>query len=158
MIALDNLDADTETIGVVSASHEAGRQLTEAENDRRDEALGRDLAGYRWHQVQGWYGRVDKPLLSMVNPFVVFNVARQTLVTLGAKYHQFHVIFGARRAGGADSAWRFELLEADNAAQVVGVRKLFANEHNERLYIEAGFPDDRGRFFLVPVEHEQRHP
>ena len=42
---------EIETIGIVSASNEAGRQLSEAENDRRDENLRRDLAGYCSHQV-----------------------------------------------------------------------------------------------------------
>ena len=89
-----------ETLGIVSASNEAGCLLSEAENGRRDEYLGRDLVGYDTHQVRGRFGDVSNPLLSMVNPFAVANVARETVVALGAKYLQFHVIFGVRESGG----------------------------------------------------------
>ena len=125
MIALHKGYMEAETIGIVSASNEAGRQLSKVENDGRDEALRRDFTGYRLHQVCGRYGRVVNPLLSMVNPFVVYNVARQAVVVLGAKYHQFHVIFGIREGKDEDTAWRFELLEADWAARVVDVTSLF---------------------------------
>ena len=144
-----------QTVGIVSASNEAGRQLSNAENDRRDEALRRDLTGYLWHQVRDRFGRVDKPMLSMVNPFVVADVIKEAVVALGAKYRQFHVIFGAREGEDEDTAWRFELLEADWTARVVAVRKVFVNERKRRLYLDAGCPDDEGVSFLIPVEHEQ---
>lgn len=148
--ALRKRNSGIETIGIVSASNEAGRQLPEPENDRRDEALRRDLAGCGPSQVRGRFGNVDKPLLSMVNPFIVVNMARKNVVALGAKYHQFHVIFGAHEGGGEDLAMRFELVEADGAARVLAVRKLFICVHKQRLYLGAGFPDNRGRFFIIP--------
>ena len=139
-----------ETFGIVSASNEAGRLLSEAENDRRDEHLLRDLVGYETHQVRGRFGDVSNPLLSMVNPFAVVNVARETVVALGAKYHQFHVIFGVREGGGEDLVFRFQLVEADGAGPVLAVRKLFAHPHRHWLYLDAGSPGDCGRFFVVP--------
>ena len=139
-----------ETLGIVSASNEAGRQLSQAENDRRDEHLRRDLAGYEMHQARGRFGNVDKPLLSMVNPFIVVNVAKETVVALGAKYHQFHVICGIWEGGDKDLAFRFELVEADGAATVLAVRKLFVHARQQQRCLGAGSPDDRGRRFLIP--------
>ena len=141
-------------VGILSASNEAGRTLSNSENNRRDEALRRDLAGYRLRQVQGRFGCVDNPLLSMVNPFLVANIEREIVVALGAKYHQFHVIFTEREGAGEGFAMRLELLEADWAARVVSVRKLFAQAHRRRRDLDQGYPGDRGRFFAVPVFDE----
>ena len=150
MIATSKRYTGIETLGIVSASNEAGCLLSEAENDRRDEYLRRDLVGYETHQVWGRFGEVSSPFLSMVNPFAVANVARETVVALGAKYHQFYVIFGVREGGGEDLALRFELVEADGDARALAVRKLFADPHRQRLYLGAGSPDDRGRSFVIP--------
>ena len=141
-------------VGILSASNEAGRTLSTSENNRRDEALRRDLAGYGLRQVQGRFGRVDKPFLSMVNPFLVANVERETVIALGVTYHQFHVIFGEREGKGEDVAMRFELLDADWTARVLSVRRLFAHADRQRSYLGEGFPGDRGRFFVVPAFDE----
>ena len=60
----------------------------------------------------------------MVNPFTVVNIARRTVVALGVKYHQFHVIFGVREGEGEDLALRFELVEADGERGVGGAQVL----------------------------------
>lgn len=138
------------TLGILSASNNAGLTLSASENDRRDEALRLDLAGYRLLQVRGDFGCVDKPFLSLVNPFVVANIARETVVTLGAKYHQFHTIYGEKEGEGEDLAVRFELVEADWEAHILAVRRLFAQADRQRRHLEAGFPGDRGPFFVVP--------
>ena len=148
--ASDSLWLTVETIGIVSASNEAGRQLPERENDRRDEALRRDLVGYGPSQVRGRFGKVDKPFLCMVNPFVVVNVAKKTVVALGAKYHQSHVIFGAREGEGEGLAMRFELVEADWGGRVLAARKIFFDAHRQRLYFGAACPGNRGRHFVIP--------
>ena len=148
--ALRETTSGIETIGIVSASNEAGRQLSEAENARRDEDLRRDLADCESSQSRGRYGDVGKPLLSMVNPFTVVNMTRETVVALGAKYHQFHVVFGTREGAGEDLTWRFELVEADGAARVLAVRKIFPCAHRQRLYLAAGCPENRGRYFVIP--------
>ena len=144
------------TLGILSASNNAGLTLSASQNDRRDEALRLDLAGYRLRQVRGDFGRVDEPLLSLVNPFVVANVAREIVVTLGAKYHQFHVIYGQEEGEGKDWAMRFELVGADWEAPVLAMRRLFAHPDQQQRHLEEGFPGDRGRFFVVPTvdEHE----
>lgn len=131
------------TVGIVAATNPGGRELAAPENNGRSKALREDLVGYGKRQIRGTQA-------GMEHPFLVANLERGRLCTLGAKYQQRHLIFCQRAGKGESLGMRFQLLGAQSgtvgAYEVLAERKLFARSREpapgERRFVVPGFEHD----------------
>lgn len=111
-----------ETVGILSAANPRGASLPAEENIGRNRALRNALATYGVTQIKGSFD-------AFLNPYIVANIARELLLSLGARFEQERVIFGQRHNKDDNTGMLFTLLatgvEEGSAGAVVAERRVF---------------------------------
>ncbi len=133
------------TIGIVTAENPMGEALPTAENKTRNERLRKVLkrGNYGFTQVKGKYGNVE-------NPYIVYNIQKDSLVHLAKHYGQESVIFGYT----TDEGMTFEYIERPKDApnySVQGERDVFLHVDDD---VEDFYTEVKGRKFIIPLFDE----
>jgi hypothetical protein len=86
--------ATVRTVGIITAENPGiDNKLTKIGNERKNKELQEELekAGFAPIQMKGkFWGKSE-------NPFLVINISREKLISLGKKYKQNSVIFGEKK-------------------------------------------------------------
>ncbi len=131
------------TFGIISADNPQGKKSPAEENNRRQEKMKKILSesflGYIQHK--GKYGSFEKP-------FLIFNIQKDFLLTLGDEEHfdQESVIFG--QVAHEDNSVLFQYLEH---GKVTDERNVVLTNVGDR---EDFYSEYKGRKFYIPFFDE----
>jgi len=147
-----------ETLGILTAQNPGGEAAGSKENREANANLMADLisANYGVIPIEGSYGGPE-------NSFIVPNITREDIVSLGIKYGQEAVIWGRKTTEEVGEPYfTFEYIEGDETiqtrdvslggAEVQGKEDFYSSKKGRKFYIpffddayEGATPSDGGR-------------
>ena len=131
-----------ETLGILTAQNPGGQASDSRENKEANSRLLADLiaANYGVIPIEGSYGGPE-------NSFLVPNMTRDDIVSLGKKYGQEAVIWGSKTVEEVGEPYfTFEYIEGDNTIQTRDVSLGGSSVQDKEDF----YSSKRGRKFYIP--------
>jgi len=144
MGSVDSVD----TIGIITAENPMGQSAPKQANLNAQTKLKQNIRSLNlgFIQIKGVYGNTE-------NPFVIPNISKKDLISLGKTYNQESIIFGERESDESKTYFKWDYIECNPEKIVKSVYKNISNdrdvENREDFYSAV-----KGRRFYFPFFDE----